>query len=78
MTRPLTGLLSLALLSTSLPLFAGQVREYAIILQDAPIAARIMSRKELRSRTALDAGRQIEAAQQALRTALAGRNVQVI
>jgi minor extracellular serine protease Vpr len=78
MTRRLIGLVSLALLSTSLPLFAGQVREYAIILQDAPIAARIMSRKELRSRAALDAGRQIEAAQQTLRNALAGRNVQVI
>jgi minor extracellular serine protease Vpr len=73
MTRPPAVLLSLAFLSASLPLFAGQVREYAIILQDAPVAARITSRKELRSSAALQADRQIEAAQQALRRTLAGR-----
>jgi minor extracellular serine protease Vpr len=79
MTRRPIALLSLALLTAPLPLFAGQVREYAIILQDAPVAARITSRKELRSRAALDADRQIEAAQQTLRNALAGRgNVKVI
>ena len=75
MKRPLTLVLCIAFL-LSLPLGA-ESRRYALILEDPPITAKIASRRELRSKAALDAGARIEAVQQSLRQQLAERKIHV-
>jgi uncharacterized protein (TIGR03437 family) len=74
--KPPLNLALCILFLLSLPLGA-ESRRYALILQDSPIAAKIASRKELRSQAALDAGARIEAVQQSLRQQLAQRKIHV-
>jgi len=60
------------------PAALSQVREYAIILQDPPVARQIQSRHELKLESARQADSRIEEAQARIRQQLASRNVRVI
>jgi minor extracellular serine protease Vpr len=75
MKRPLTVVFCTAFF-LSLALGA-ESRRYALILEDPPITAKIASRKELRSKAALDAESRIRGAQQSLRRQLAERRIRV-
>ncbi|HXI39048.1 MAG TPA: S8 family serine peptidase, partial [Bryobacteraceae bacterium] len=54
-----------------------RLNEYALILQDPPVAQQVASGKELRTRAALDHGSRIAAAQRHVTDELARRNIRV-
>lgn len=54
-----------------------RLNEYALILQDPPVARHVASGQELRTRTALDHGARIGAAQRRVTDELARRNIRV-
>jgi minor extracellular serine protease Vpr len=70
------GLAGLALLCGALGA-QPRLNEYALILQDAPVARQVASGKELRTRAALDHGSRIAAAQRRVTDELARRNIRV-
>jgi len=78
MRRRLALWLPVFLVAGFLPL-AGQrsQTEYALVLEDPPLAARIQSRKDLRLAATEDRRRQIEAAQSTLRGELGRRGFHV-
>lgn len=77
MKRSLRRLLVLALFVVSLSAWA-QLRHYALVLEDPPLARRVASRKELRTRAAVEAAARIETAQRAVRQELDARKVKVV
>ena len=70
------GLAGLALLCGALGA-QPRLNEYALILQDTPVARQVASGKELRTRAALDHGSRIASAQRRVTDELARRNVRV-
>ncbi|MEO8131068.1 MAG: S8 family serine peptidase, partial [Bryobacteraceae bacterium] len=54
-----------------------RMNRYAVVLSDAPLAAEVSSRKELRNTASIDRQRKIEGAQTELRHALAERHLPV-
>lgn len=74
MKRPLKTACCLGALLISAPVWA-QWREYALILEDRPLARTVFSRKELGGKAALERGARIEQAQRTLRQELERRKL---
>ncbi|HET8548084.1 MAG TPA: hypothetical protein VFL57_08775, partial [Bryobacteraceae bacterium] len=69
--------LALLLLAAGAALPQGRPERYALILEDAPVAAGLASRKDLQTKAAMDQRQAIEARQQSVRAALEERRVRV-
>jgi minor extracellular serine protease Vpr len=69
--------LALLLLAAGVALPQGRPERYALILEDAPVAAAINSRKDLQTKAAVDQRQAIAARQQSVRAALEERRIRV-
>jgi len=63
------------LLAAALPSAAGRLDRFALVLDDAPVAARVESRKDLSKSAAVDADARIRRAQSNLRQVLAEKRI---